>query len=102
MTASDDADIADRLAAAVEETLDSEVDWKIEETADAYRLTLPDRVVLVSPAPGPGDAVHWEFSVRSDGAVVGKYGLYESLAALGEALRSALVSDVGYTVCCDG
>lgn len=94
--------VAQQLTTVVDETLDADVDWTVEATTDGWRLTLSDRVLDISQRDGPDETVRWVLSLQADGAIVSKFGPYESIAGLCEQIQTVLTSDVFYTVCCDG
>lgn len=98
----DEQDLPAELHATVEAAVGSNADPAIEQTADGYRLVLPDRTVVLDQRDGPEGTVAWEFSLLTDGAVVSKHGRYESVAELLGELRTVLSAPVEYTVCCDG
>jgi hypothetical protein len=100
--AGDGSTLAERVSAVSGETLDSTVEWTIEETSDGCRVGLPDRELGISARDGPGTGVYWVLSLQSGGATVSKFGPYESMGGLVEQFRTLLTADVQYTVCCDG
>jgi hypothetical protein len=93
--------IEQRLVTMVSETLDGDVDLTVEER-DGWRLVLADRVIDINQRDGPEETVRWVLTLEADGAIVSKFGPYESTDDLIEQLRTVLMSDVLYTVCCDG
>ncbi|MEA1932433.1 MAG: hypothetical protein U9O06_12930 [Euryarchaeota archaeon] len=94
--------VEEQVRTTVDKTLDATVSWTLTETADGYRITLPDRELEIDRHDGPEEAVHWLLTLRADGEIVSKFGPYESAAELGDQLETVLTSDVFYTVCCDG
>jgi hypothetical protein len=94
--------IEQRLRTVASETLDGDVDWTVEQTSDGWRLALPDRVLDISQCDGPTETVRWVLTLEADGAIVSKFGPYESTDDLVDQLKTVLTSDVFYTVCCDG
>ncbi len=95
-------EFADRLETAVGESLAGTVEWTLYETDDGYRLSLPDRQVLITSRDGPADSLCWTSALHSDGKIVSKFGPYEAIEALLEQVKIIVTTDVQYTVCCDG
>lgn len=98
----DNPPIEQRVATVASETLDGDVDLTTEPTGNGCRLALSDRVLDISQRDGPGEAVRWVLTLEADGAIVSKFGPFESTTDLVDQLRTVLTSDVFYTVCCDG
>ena len=94
--------VTQQLTAVVDETLDGDVDWEIEESNDGCRLVLSDRILEINHRKGPTETIRWVLSLQADGDTVSKFGPYESVDGLCEQLQTVLTSDVFYTVCCDG
>jgi hypothetical protein len=89
-----------RLESEIEDTHPDSASWQI--TVDGpITVRLPDRELTVEGADGP-DGVRWTVVLRSDGAVVSKFGQFDTLDAVVEKVRSLLDAEVRYTVCCDG
>ncbi|WP_336337439.1 hypothetical protein [Haloarcula brevis] len=89
-----------RLEASLERTLAESAPWEIP-TDDPLVVRLPDRELAVERADGP-DGHRWTVALRADGAVVSKFGPFETVDAVVERVESLLDSEVRYTVCCDG
>jgi hypothetical protein len=59
-------------------------------------------VLDISQRDGPAETARWVLTLQADGAIVSKFGPYESTEDLVDQLKTVLTSDVFYTVCCDG
>lgn len=67
-----------------------------------YRLSFPDRTIVVSRGRGPDEAAVWTLTLRSDDETVGKFGPLETAAAVRDRIDTLADAAVQYTVCCDG
>jgi len=97
------AALPERLDATVAARLDADTEWAVaRESPDRVTLSLPDRALVVHRRDGPGGVDHWTLDLVADGAIVSKFGPFDSRATVCEQVESLLSSDVRYTVCCDG
>jgi len=96
------SDLPALLEAAIEERLAESVEWTLGEADDGYRLSLPDRQIVITPRDGPADGVYWTIALHSDGKIVSKFGPYETVEPLLDQVQTTVTTDVAYTVCCDG
>jgi hypothetical protein len=62
---------------------------------------LADSASWAVTTDGP-DGHRWTVVLRADGAVVSKFGQFETIDGVAGTVESLLDSDVRYTVCCDG
>ena len=92
-----------RLEAVLERALADSASWAVT-TDGPLVVRLPDRELAVERADGPDgpDGHRWTVVLRADGAVVSKFGQFETIDGVAGTVESLLDSDVRYTVCCDG
>jgi len=89
-----------RLETVLDETLADSVVWQVT-TDSPVTVQLPDRELTVEQSDGP-DGVRWTVVLCSDGAVVSKFGQFDTVDEAVARVGSLLDADVRYTVCCDG
>jgi hypothetical protein len=89
-----------RLETALESALADSVSWTVT-TDGPVVARLPDREFAFERADGP-NGHRWTVVLRADGAVVSKFGQFETIDDVVETVESLVHSDVRYTVCCDG
>jgi len=94
------ARLARRLETALERTLNDGVSWTVT-TDSPVTARLPDREFVFEQRDGP-DGCRWTVVLRADGAVVSKFGQFETVDSAAERVESLVRTDVRYTVCCDG
>lgn len=95
--------LADRLDATVSDRLAEDAEWTLQrDPPDRVTLSLPDRTLVVHRRDGPDGVDHWTLELVADGAIVSKFGPFDTVGAVCDQVRSLLDSDVRYTVCCDG
>lgn len=89
-----------RLETALESALPDSVSWAVT-TDSPVVARLPDREFVFERHDGL-DGHRWTVVLRAEGAVVSKYGRFETVDNVVETVESLATSDVQYTVCCDG
>lgn len=89
-----------RLETALESALAESVSWSVT-TDGPVVARLPDREFAFERDDSP-DGNRWTVVLRADGAVVSKFGQFETVDDVVERVESLVHSDVRYTVCCDG
>ncbi|RLM45195.1 MULTISPECIES: hypothetical protein [unclassified Haloarcula] len=94
------AKLARRLETALARTLDDSVSWTVT-TDNPVIARLPDREFVFEQRDGP-DGYRLTVVLRADGAVVSKFGQFETIDNAVEKVVSLVRADVRYTVCCDG
>ncbi|EMA29050.1 hypothetical protein [Haloarcula japonica] len=94
------ARLARRLETALESTLADTVSWTVA-TDGPVVARLPDREFVFEQRDDP-DGCRWTVVLRADGAVVSKFGQFETIDSAVERAESLVRTDVRYTVCCDG
>ncbi|EMA00592.1 hypothetical protein SAMN05443574_10110 [Haloarcula vallismortis] len=94
------ARLARRLETALECMLADEESWTVT-TDGPVVARLPDREFAFEQSDGP-DGRRWTVVLRADGAVVSKFGQFETIDSAVERVESLARADVRYTVCCDG
>lgn len=96
------ADLLSHIEATVKDTIETELPWEIEEHEGEMVITIKDETLIIHKKEGPQNTVRWSLSRVIDGETIGKFGLFETVDELTEQLSIVLLSDVRYTVCCDG
>jgi len=94
------AKLGRRLETALDSALADNVSWAVT-TDGPVVARLPDREFAFERDDGP-DGHRWTVVLRADGAVVSKFGRFETVDGVVERVESLVHSDVRYTVCCDG
>jgi hypothetical protein len=94
------AKLGRRLEAALDSAFADNVSWAVT-TDGPVVARLPDREFAFERGDGP-DGHRWTVVLRADGAVVSKFGRFETVDGVVERVESLVHSDVRYTVCCDG
>jgi hypothetical protein len=89
-----------RLQAALENTLAESVSWAVS-TDGPVVAQLPDREFVFERRDGP-DGHRWTVVLRAEGAVVSKFGQFETVDDAVATVESLAATDIQYTVCCDG
>ena len=67
-----------------------------------YRLSVPDRTVVVSGRRGPDGTDVWTLTLQSDGEIGGKFVPLETAAAVLDGIHALADGAVRDTVCCGG
>ncbi|MDS0221691.1 hypothetical protein NDI54_10070 [Haloarcula sp. S1AR25-5A] len=89
-----------RLETVLESALADSVSWTVT-TGSPVTARLPDREFVFERHDSP-DGHRWTVVLRAEGAVVSKFGRFETVDDVVETVESLAASDVQYTVCCDG
>ncbi|GCF13486.1 hypothetical protein Harman_14210 [Haloarcula mannanilytica] len=89
-----------RLETALADALADGVSWAVS-TDRPVVARLPDREFVFERHDGP-DGPRWTVVLRAEGAVVSKFGRFETVDDVVETVESLAASAVQYTVCCDG
>ncbi|KAA9408634.1 hypothetical protein EGO51_02165 [Haloarcula hispanica] len=92
--------LARRLETVLESALADSVSWTVT-TDGPVVARLPDREFAFERNDSP-DGYRWTVVLRADGAVVSKFGPFETVDGVVEQVESLVHSEVRYTVCCDG